>query len=220
MTPIVLAAALLAPPIEITLQPGAVHSYRLTRLYVTLDGTETTEFRESVMYVLGKQDPAMVTMRRRLDALVVDGNNIPFPGERGWTETSFGVGSDGTVWDRKTTAEEAPTLLRQLRPLELRLRGSESAPGSRWKVREGADPDGAMAPAVWEYTVESATPRAVVLSLTFAEDGGDPLSGTGTVHLDPRTGWPVRQEVTIQPTVQPGDEERLPCALKLTLVRR
>ncbi|MGE3127458.1 MAG: hypothetical protein AB7F50_04030 [Fimbriimonadaceae bacterium] len=220
MTPLVLAIALLAPPIELTLRPGAVHSYRLTRLYVTLDGTETTEFRESVMYLVGKEDPGVVTMRRRLDTLVVDGDKIALQGERGWTETSFGVGSDGTVWDRKTTAEEAPTLLRQLRPLELRLRGSESAPGSHWTVREGEDPNGAMTPAIWQYTVESATPRAVALKLAFAEDGGDPISGTGTVHLDPRTGWPVRQEITIQPTIQPGDEERLPCALKLTLVRR
>jgi len=221
VTTLALLAIIVAQPtIELRLSPGAVHRYTLARHYVTLDGTETTEFRESVEYVVGKADPSAVVMRRRLDTLIVDGRAMPLPGERGWTETSFGLGSDGTVWDRKTTAEEAPTLLRQLRPLEVRLRGNATTPGSPWTVREGADPAGSFVPAVWTYRVESSSAQEIVLRLQFAEEGGDPLSGEGTVRLDPVTGWPVRQEVMLQPTIQPGDEERLPCALKLTLVRR
>lgn len=220
MTLAVAVLALAAPSLQLELRPGAVHRYSLVRHYATLDGSETTEYREAVEYVVGKDDPTSVVMRRRLERLVLDGKTIPSTGESGWTETKFGLGADGTVWNRETAAEEAPTLLRQLRPLELRLRGGEATEGATWSVREGADPAGAMVPAEWSYVVESVSGDTVTARLRFTELEGDPIKATGEVKIHAGTGWPILQTLIVEPTIQPGDEERLPCILKITLARR
>jgi hypothetical protein len=215
-----LAALALGDALELRLAPGAVHSYSLTRTYASEDGEETTKWIEQLEYVLGEDDPAQATLRRRTLEITLDGTALPSKAPQ-WTVGTLRIASDGTVMRRETQSEDGPVLARHLRPLEVRLRGSQAMPGATWTVREGALPEGWLGPATWTYTVLEAGDATVRLSAKFAEEGDSTaIRGEGEVVLDRKSGWPVRQSFVVRPVVQPLDEEGVPCTLRLDMALR
>jgi hypothetical protein len=211
--------AALPQELELHLAGGAVHRYRLERVYASEDGTETTKFGEDWEVELDKEDPHRATFRRRLTALVVDGRPLPVkPGD--WTVSSARIGDDGTVSSRVWDTEDGLAFARHMRPTEIRLRGGALEVGTVWQVREGAAPEGVLAPASWRFQVASASEATVRVEASFAEEGDSTaVRAQGWYELDPATRWPVRTEFLVRPVTSPLDEEGVPCTLRVTLER-
>ena len=203
---------------------GDTHKYEQRLRYVSEDATEMLEFVTDLTYVIGEVDStgiAKIRIGRLLTETIVDGESFPHkdPTAVNWTEERRSPRGD--VHDRPLAGSEGLLRARIDRLSDLQFDPESIEIGGTWTFEWPDDDPNGLPGAVWSYRLESVTDGVAAIFVGYSELGVLPaITAHGVAKVDAETGWIISYELDAKHLTVPGDEERMPMILRMTLARK
>ena len=203
---------------------GDTHRYEQRLRYVSEDATEMLEFVTDLTYVIGEVDStgiAKIRIGRLLTETIVDGESFPHkdPTAVNWTEERRSPRGD--VHDRPLAGSEGLLRARIDRLSDLQFDPESIEIGGTWTFEWPDDDPNGLPGAVWSYRLESVTDGVAAIFVGYSELGVLPaITAHGVAKVDAETGWIISYELDAKHLTVPGDEERMPMILRMTLARK
>ena len=220
----VLALVALQHTLRFEYVEGDTHKYEQRLRYVSEDATEMLEFVTDLTYVIGEVDStgiAKIRIGRLLTETIVDGESFPHkdPTAVNWTEERRSPRGD--VHDRPLAGSEGLLRARIDRLSDLQFDPESIEIGGTWTFEWPDDDPNGLPGAVWSYRLESVTDGVAAIFVGYSELGVLPaITAHGVAKVDAETGWIISYELDAKHLTVPGDEERMPMILRMTLARK
>ena len=220
----VIALAALQHTLRIEFVVGATHKYEQRLRYVSEDATEMLEFVTELTYEVGEVGPdgiAKIRVGRLLTETIVDGESFPRkdPTAVNWTEERRSP--RGEVHDRTLAGSEGLLRARIERLSDIQFDAESIEIGGTWTFEWPDDDANGLPGAVWSYRLESVTTGVAEIFVGYSELGVLPaITAHGLAKVDAETGWIISYELDAKHLTVPGDEERMPMILRMTLTRK
>ncbi|MCH7904962.1 MAG: hypothetical protein IH944_10405 [Armatimonadetes bacterium] len=220
----VIALAAIQHTLRIEFVVGATHKYEQRLRYVSEDATEMLEFVTDLTYEVAEIDPtgmAKIRVGRLLTETIVDGESFPQkdPKAVNWTEERRSPRGD--VYDRTLTGSDGLLRARIERLSDIQFDAESIEIGGTWTFEWPDDDPNGLPGAVWSYRLESVIEGVAEIFVGYSELGVlPPITARGLVKVDAETGWIISYELDAKHLIVPGDDERMPMILRMTLIRK
>lgn len=203
---------------------GASYTYQVVLDYKAIDGTDETILERETTFTVGKsagQGLTEVSGKSRLLKVTMNGqvlSNGDVQEASEWTEKRA---ANGQVYENPFDKTFPVLLARQSRPLVVRFPGTKVENGQKWTFSVPEDPESGLSSAQWDWTLDGSDEKTASITIGFHErDVAPAISGEGTATFDLADGWLRRLDMTLGPTLVPGDEERVPVQLHVVWTRK